>query len=73
MVLNSSFLKCKCKISINNAIIFEVEGKVLENKITAEIRISKINKSLLFAPFLKFFRYLAFHLPWPETMTSLGP
>jgi hypothetical protein len=36
-------------------LFFNVEGKVLENKVTAEISISKINKSLLFAPFLIFF------------------
>jgi hypothetical protein len=45
-------------ISINSAIIFEVEGKILENKITAKIRISKVNNlsiSPLFASFLIFF------------------
>jgi hypothetical protein len=31
-------------ISIKSAIIFEMNGNVSENKITAEIRISKINK-----------------------------
>jgi hypothetical protein len=45
-------------ISINSAIIFELEGKILENKITAEIRISKVNNLsiiLLFCPFLNNF------------------
>jgi hypothetical protein len=39
-------------ISINSAIIFEVEGKVSENKITDEIRFSKINKNRPVCPFL---------------------
>jgi hypothetical protein len=50
-------------MSINSAIIFEVEGKILENKITAEIRISKMNNlsiSLLFAPFLIICQILSF-------------